>query len=76
MRFSRHLISQNFTLDGNFKANLFYKRDDGSDKALTDGRMYFPSQTEYDSIAETYVVREADKVNRYLVFDCSLLITT
>ncbi|KAJ7479807.1 hypothetical protein FB451DRAFT_1449139 [Mycena latifolia] len=60
-KYLRHLISQNFTLDGNFKANLFYKRDDGSDKALTDGQMYFPSQTEYDRIAETYVVREADK---------------
>ncbi|KAJ6576259.1 hypothetical protein B0H10DRAFT_2236507 [Mycena sp. CBHHK59/15] len=60
-KYLRHLISQNFTLDGNFKANLFFKRDDGSDKALTDGRMYFPSQTEYDVIAETYVVKEEDK---------------
>ncbi|KAJ7192982.1 hypothetical protein GGX14DRAFT_405891 [Mycena pura] len=57
----RHLISQNFTLDGNFKANLFFKRDNGSDKALTDGRMYFPSQLEYDAIAEKYVVKEEDK---------------
>ncbi|KAJ7209327.1 hypothetical protein GGX14DRAFT_566513 [Mycena pura] len=60
-KYLRHLISQNFTLDGNFKANLFFKRDNGSDKALTDGRMYFPSQLEYDAIAEKYVVKEEDK---------------
>ncbi|KAJ7215080.1 hypothetical protein GGX14DRAFT_392335 [Mycena pura] len=39
----------------------FFKRDNGSDKALTDGRMYFPSQLEYDAIAEKYVVKEEDK---------------
>ncbi|KAJ7202505.1 hypothetical protein GGX14DRAFT_352357 [Mycena pura] len=55
---SRHLVSQHLTLDGNFKANLFYKRDDGSDTALTDGKMYFPSQTEFDGIAESYVPQE------------------
>ncbi|KAJ7505107.1 hypothetical protein B0H11DRAFT_1980282 [Mycena galericulata] len=57
----RHLTSLFITDDGNFKANLFYKRDDGSDKALTDGRMYFPAQDEYDRIAAEYVVHEEDK---------------
>ncbi|KAJ6626549.1 hypothetical protein B0H10DRAFT_1744915, partial [Mycena sp. CBHHK59/15] len=38
----------NLTLDGNFKANLFFKCDYGSDKALTDGKMYFPNQTEFE----------------------------
>ncbi|KAJ6511215.1 hypothetical protein DFH09DRAFT_1100439 [Mycena vulgaris] len=60
-RYLRHLISQFLTLDGNFKANLFYKRDDGSDKALTDGRMYFLAQNEYDRIAKEYVVQDEDK---------------
>ncbi|KAJ7205382.1 hypothetical protein B0H12DRAFT_1080327 [Mycena haematopus] len=59
-RYLRHLISQHFTLDGNFKANLFYKRDNGSDKALTDGKMYFPKQDEFDHIAKTYVVEAED----------------
>ncbi len=63
MEYIRHLISQKFTLDGYFKANLFFKRDDGSDKALTDGRMYFPKETEFDEIAKSYVVAEEDKVN-------------
>ncbi|KAJ6619206.1 hypothetical protein B0H10DRAFT_2217064 [Mycena sp. CBHHK59/15] len=57
----RHLISLFITDDGNFKANLFYKRDNGSDKALTDGRMYFPAQNKYDRIAAEYVVHEEDK---------------
>ncbi|KAJ7229655.1 hypothetical protein B0H12DRAFT_1029903 [Mycena haematopus] len=56
------LVVTHFTLDGNFKANLFYKRDDGSDKALTDGRMYFPDQAEFDHIAKTYVVPVEDTV--------------
>ncbi|KAJ6569752.1 hypothetical protein DFH09DRAFT_1313542 [Mycena vulgaris] len=57
----RHLISLNGTLDGNFKANLFYKRDDGSNEALTDGMMYFPGQKEWEALAKMYVVREEDK---------------
>ncbi|KAJ6632041.1 hypothetical protein B0H10DRAFT_1937760 [Mycena sp. CBHHK59/15] len=57
----RHLISQHFTLDGNFKANLFFKRDDGSDTCLTDGKMYFPKQTEFEELAKVFVVTEADK---------------
>ncbi|KAJ7016243.1 hypothetical protein C8F04DRAFT_1282092 [Mycena alexandri] len=40
-RYLRHTISMNSTLDGNFKANLFFKRDDGSDIALTDGSDVF-----------------------------------
>ncbi|KAJ7195168.1 hypothetical protein B0H12DRAFT_1245628 [Mycena haematopus] len=59
-KYLRHLISQHLTLDGNFKANLFYKRDDGSDKALTDGRMYFPRQTEFEEIARSYVINKED----------------
>ncbi|KAJ6607809.1 hypothetical protein B0H10DRAFT_1955943 [Mycena sp. CBHHK59/15] len=57
----RHTISQNLTLDGNFKANLFFKRDNGSDTALMDGNMYFPRQTEFEAIAKVYVVSEEDK---------------
>jgi hypothetical protein len=49
-------------LDGNYKLNLFFKRDDGSDKAITDGVMYFPTQAEFDEIAQTYVVPDEDKV--------------
>ncbi|KAJ6539813.1 hypothetical protein DFH09DRAFT_1090130 [Mycena vulgaris] len=60
-KYLRHLISQHLTLDGNFKANLFFKHDDGSDKALTNGRMYFPKQAEFDEIAKAYVVSEEDK---------------
>ncbi|KAJ7026891.1 hypothetical protein C8F04DRAFT_1296032 [Mycena alexandri] len=60
-RYLRHTISLNSTLDGNFKANLFFKRDDGSDTALTDGNMYFPKQAEFDNIAATYVIPEEDK---------------
>ncbi|KAJ7266425.1 hypothetical protein B0H12DRAFT_1230205 [Mycena haematopus] len=56
----RHLISAFKTLDGNFKQNLFYKRDDGSDTALTDGRMHFPLQAEYNEIAEKHVVSKED----------------
>ncbi|KAJ7450922.1 hypothetical protein B0H11DRAFT_2246504 [Mycena galericulata] len=56
-----HLISQFNTIDGNFKANLFFKRDDGSDTALTDGKMYFPLQAEFEAIARTYVIPEEDK---------------
>ncbi|KAJ6628808.1 hypothetical protein B0H10DRAFT_2209255 [Mycena sp. CBHHK59/15] len=50
-----------FTLDGNFKANLFFKRDNGSDRALTDSNMYFPRQEEFDKIAKEYVVPDEDK---------------
>ncbi|KAJ7638078.1 hypothetical protein B0H17DRAFT_1216895 [Mycena rosella] len=57
----RHLISQHETLDGNFKANLFYKRDNGSDTALTDGKMYFPLQKEFERIAKVYIISEEDK---------------
>ncbi|KAJ7683790.1 hypothetical protein B0H17DRAFT_1204924 [Mycena rosella] len=60
-RYLRHLVSRHSTLDGNFKANLFFKRDDGSDTALTDGNMYFPRQAEFDAIAKAYVIPEEDK---------------
>ncbi|KAJ7019681.1 hypothetical protein C8F04DRAFT_1275979 [Mycena alexandri] len=60
-RYLRHTISKDITLDGNFKANLFFKRDDGSDTALTDGKMYFPDQNVFDRIVKTYVVPDEDK---------------
>ncbi|KAJ6599922.1 hypothetical protein DFH09DRAFT_1504243 [Mycena vulgaris] len=60
-KYLRHLVSQHFTLDGKFKANLFFKRDNGSDRALTDGNMYFPRQEEFNKIAKEYVVPDEDK---------------
>ncbi|KAJ7076150.1 hypothetical protein B0H15DRAFT_864492 [Mycena belliarum] len=59
--FLRHLISGHRTLDGNFKANLFFKRDDGSDVALTEGKMYFPDQEEYKRISTSYVIPPEDE---------------
>ncbi|KAJ7164225.1 hypothetical protein C8R46DRAFT_1220734 [Mycena filopes] len=59
-RYLRHTIAHHVTLDGNFKANLFFKRDDGSDISLTDGKMYFPKQSEFDHIAATYVIPVED----------------
>ncbi|KAJ6615202.1 hypothetical protein B0H10DRAFT_2258038 [Mycena sp. CBHHK59/15] len=56
----RHLISTNKTLDGNYKQNLFFKRDDGSNTALTDGKMHFPLQAEYEDIVKTHVVAKED----------------
>ncbi|KAJ7223432.1 hypothetical protein GGX14DRAFT_557999 [Mycena pura] len=56
-----HLRAEYMTLDGNFKANLFYKRDNGTDHALTDGRMYFPQQKDFEAFAKTHVVKDADK---------------
>ncbi|KAJ6603012.1 hypothetical protein B0H10DRAFT_2440650 [Mycena sp. CBHHK59/15] len=56
----RHLISTNKTLDGNYKQNLFFKRDNGSDTALTDGKMHFPLQAEYEDIVKTHVVTKED----------------
>ncbi|KAJ7061920.1 hypothetical protein C8F01DRAFT_1082533 [Mycena amicta] len=56
----RHLVSQHLTLDGNFKANRFYKRDDGSDKPLTSGRMLFPPPADYDKFAKAYVIPVED----------------
>ncbi|KAF8185771.1 hypothetical protein K438DRAFT_1836272 [Mycena galopus ATCC 62051] len=60
LTYLQHLISQWVTLDGNYKANLFYKRDDGSNMALTDGRMYFPKQTEFEEMAKLHVVNQED----------------
>ncbi|KAJ7144583.1 hypothetical protein C8R44DRAFT_865490 [Mycena epipterygia] len=60
-RYLRHLISENDTLDGNYKLNEFFKLDNGSDTALTDGTMYFPKQAEFEKIAKTYVIPEEDK---------------
>ncbi len=52
-------------LDGNWKANLFFKRDDGSDTALMDSKMHFPRQKEFEEFAKTYVVPDDDKVNQF-----------
>ncbi|KAJ7726865.1 hypothetical protein B0H14DRAFT_2410353 [Mycena olivaceomarginata] len=60
-RFLRHLVSQHVTIDGNYKNNMFFKRDDGSDTALTDGNMHFPPQKEYEQIAKEYVIAKEDK---------------
>ncbi|KAJ6614049.1 hypothetical protein B0H10DRAFT_2436175 [Mycena sp. CBHHK59/15] len=60
-KYLRHTTSHHLMFDGNYKANLFFKRDDGSDTALTDGKMYFPNQAEFDHIAKTYVIPEEDK---------------
>ncbi|KAJ7651894.1 hypothetical protein B0H17DRAFT_1215108 [Mycena rosella] len=57
----QHLISQHETLDGKFKANLFYKRNNWSDTALTDGKMYFPFPKEFERIAKAYIISEEDK---------------
>ncbi|KAJ6486015.1 hypothetical protein DFH09DRAFT_948988 [Mycena vulgaris] len=58
-----HLISRFYTIDGNFKMNLHFKRNNGTDMALTDGDMYFPLQTLFDTIKKTYVVPDEDKVS-------------
>ncbi|KAJ7016505.1 hypothetical protein C8F04DRAFT_981397, partial [Mycena alexandri] len=55
-----HLTAVFLTLDGNFKQNLFFKRDDGSDVALTDGRMHFPLQVEYEEMVKNHVVAKED----------------
>ncbi|KAJ7018233.1 hypothetical protein C8F04DRAFT_1277911 [Mycena alexandri] len=57
---SLHLIAHNMTLNGNFKANLFFKRDKGSETALTDGRMYFALESEYQKITKEHVVHKED----------------
>ncbi|KAJ6616813.1 hypothetical protein B0H10DRAFT_2219150 [Mycena sp. CBHHK59/15] len=56
-----HLISQFYTIDGNFKMNLHFKRDNGTDIALTDSDMYFPLQALFDRIKKMYVVPDKDK---------------
>ncbi|KAJ7189967.1 hypothetical protein GGX14DRAFT_580270 [Mycena pura] len=61
--YMRHTDSENITSDGNFKANLFIKQDNGSDKALTDGRMYFEQQERFEKFAAAYVVKDIDKVS-------------
>ncbi|KAJ7791085.1 hypothetical protein B0H14DRAFT_2395978 [Mycena olivaceomarginata] len=48
-RFLRHLVSQHVTIDGNYKNNMFFKHDDGSDTALMDGNMHFPPSKRNDS---------------------------
>ncbi|KAF8213034.1 hypothetical protein K438DRAFT_1486667, partial [Mycena galopus ATCC 62051] len=60
-RYLSHLVAEFLTLNGNYKANLFFKRDDGSDEALTDGDMYFPKQTDFQEFAKSLVVTEEDK---------------
>ncbi|KAJ6479055.1 hypothetical protein C8R45DRAFT_933835 [Mycena sanguinolenta] len=47
--------------DGNFKANQFFKRDDGSDRSLTNGIMYFPEEREYARVAKQIRIAKEDK---------------
>ncbi|KAJ7840695.1 hypothetical protein B0H14DRAFT_3457899 [Mycena olivaceomarginata] len=54
-------VSSHVTIDGNYKNNMFFKRDDGSDTALTDGNMHFPPSKEYEQIAKEYVIAKEDK---------------
>ncbi|KAJ7837757.1 hypothetical protein B0H14DRAFT_3459895 [Mycena olivaceomarginata] len=54
-------VSSHVTIDGNYKNNMFFKHDDGSDTALTDGNMHFPPQKEYEQIAKEYVITKEDK---------------
>ncbi|KAJ7240115.1 hypothetical protein B0H12DRAFT_1251295 [Mycena haematopus] len=42
-------------------ANQFFKRDNGTDTALTDGAMYFPAQAEYDRVAKMIRIAKEDK---------------
>ncbi|KAJ7839870.1 hypothetical protein B0H14DRAFT_3458527 [Mycena olivaceomarginata] len=49
----QHLISLFQSLDGNYKACLFFKRDNGTDMALTDGNMYFAKQAEFELFLKT-----------------------
>ncbi|KAJ7052995.1 hypothetical protein C8F01DRAFT_1331136 [Mycena amicta] len=60
-KYMRHLVSEHITFDGNFKANLFYKHDNGTDAALTDGTMYFPPREAFEEFAQCYVVDDEDK---------------
>ncbi|KAF7345166.1 CxC2 domain-containing protein [Mycena sanguinolenta] len=57
----RHLISTFFTKDGNFKLNLFWKRDDGTDIPLTDAIMYFAGQEEWARVAREIRIAKEDK---------------
>lgn len=63
----RHLVSENKTLDGNFKLNQFYKRDNSTDLALTDGAMYFALKAKYDRIVESFIIAKEDEVNQNCV---------
>ncbi|KAJ7838954.1 hypothetical protein B0H13DRAFT_2102522 [Mycena leptocephala] len=60
-RWLRHLIPLYMSTDGNFKLNLFFKRDNGTDITFTDGNMYFPRRIEFDRLVKQFVVSEEDK---------------
>jgi hypothetical protein len=51
------------TVDSNFKANQFYKCDNGSNTALRDRNMHFPAQKEFERISKEYVILNKNKVN-------------
>jgi hypothetical protein len=55
--------------------DLFFKRDDGREIALTEGKMYFPSQAKFDAMAKAYVVSQEDTVNDLDNNTCSPLMT-
>ena len=57
-----HLISRYLTKDGNFKLNLFWKRDDGTDIPLTDAIMYFAGLEEYARVTKEIRIAKEDKV--------------
>ncbi|KAF8144854.1 hypothetical protein K438DRAFT_1782474 [Mycena galopus ATCC 62051] len=57
----RHLGGEHLTLDGNFKLKRSSKRDNGSDKALTDSDMYCPMQSDFEEFTEPFVVTEQNK---------------
>ncbi|KAF8175408.1 hypothetical protein K438DRAFT_1771034 [Mycena galopus ATCC 62051] len=48
-------ILQGQTLDGNFKASLFFKHDDGSDMALTNAKMYFLNQADQEVPCKVHI---------------------
>ncbi|KAJ6489140.1 hypothetical protein C8R45DRAFT_1097462 [Mycena sanguinolenta] len=57
----QHNISLCHGLDGNFKANQFFKRDDGFDRSLTNGIMYFPEEVEYARVKKQIRIAKEDK---------------
>ncbi|KAF8147084.1 hypothetical protein K438DRAFT_1780293 [Mycena galopus ATCC 62051] len=57
----RHLGGEHLTLDGNFKLKRSSKRDNESDKTLTDGDMYCPTQSDFEEFTEPFVVTEQNK---------------
>ncbi|KAJ6527589.1 hypothetical protein DFH09DRAFT_1414180 [Mycena vulgaris] len=51
----RHLISRFYTIDGNFKMNLHFKRGNGTDIALTDGNIGVVACTCEHTVAGSFI---------------------